>query len=184
MPTRTADAEWQGNLQQGQGTMRVGSGAFKGNYSFKSRMGDETVGTNPEELIGAAHAGCFSMALSNALASAGFTPTRVHTTARVHFNQVPSGFDINPIDLETSAVRPEPTRVPRLHSRAPVVLPGHAPRTVLPRPAHRGPPSMTPYARLRGRLAARRLGRALPAARRSHRRARQRGRRQPLLAGE
>src|SRR5258708_40248004 len=86
MPTRTADAEWQGNLPQGHGTMRVGSGAFEGNYSFKSRMGDETVGTNPEELIGAAHAGCYSMALSNALARAGFTPTSVHTTARVHFN--------------------------------------------------------------------------------------------------
>src|SRR2546426_10757604 len=68
MPTRTADAEWQGNLQQGRGTMRVGSGAFEGSYSFKSRMGDETVGTNPEELIGAAHAGCYSMALSSALA--------------------------------------------------------------------------------------------------------------------
>ncbi len=60
MPTRTADAEWQGNLQQGQGIMRVGSGAFEGSYSFKSRMGDETVGTNPEELIGAAHAGCYT----------------------------------------------------------------------------------------------------------------------------
>ena len=106
MPTRTADAEWQGNLQQGQGTMRVGSGAFEGSYSFKSRMGDETVGTNPEELIGAAHAGCYSMALSNALASAGFTPTRVHTIARVHFNQAPGGFAINPIDLETEAVVP------------------------------------------------------------------------------
>ncbi len=105
MPTRTADAEWRGNLQQGQGTMRVGSGAFQGSYSFKTRMGDEA-GTNPEELIGAAHAGCFSMALSNALASAGFTPTRVHTTARVHFNQVPGGFAINPIDLETEALVP------------------------------------------------------------------------------
>jgi osmotically inducible protein OsmC len=106
MPTRTANAEWQGNLQQGKGTMSVGSGAFEGNYSFKSRMGDETTGTNPEELLGAAHAGCFSMALSNALASAGFTPTSVHTTARVHFNQVPGGFAINPIDLETQAVVP------------------------------------------------------------------------------
>ena len=92
MPTRTADAEWQGDLRQGKGTMRVGSGAFEGSYSFKSRMGDETVGTNPEELIGAAHAGCYSMALSNALASAGFTPTRVHTTARVHFNHPRDGF--------------------------------------------------------------------------------------------
>ncbi len=106
MPTRTADAEWRGNLQQGQGTMRVGSGAFAVSYSFKSRMGDETVGTNPEELLGAAHAGCYSMALSYALASAGFTPTSVHTTAHVHFNQVPGGFAITPIDLETEAVVP------------------------------------------------------------------------------
>jgi len=106
MATRTADAEWQGDLRQGKGTMRVSSGAFQVNYSFKSRFGDETVGTNPEELIGAAHAGCYSMALSNALASAGFTPTRVHTTARVHINQVPGGFAINPIDLEMEAVVP------------------------------------------------------------------------------
>lgn len=106
MPTRTAEAQWQGDLRQGKGTMRVGSGAFEGSYSFKSRMGDETVGTNPEELIGAAHAGCYSMALSNALASAGFPPTSVHTTARIHFNQVSGGFAINPIDLETNAVVP------------------------------------------------------------------------------
>ena len=106
MPTRTADAEWQGDLRQGKGTMSVGSRAFEDSYSFKSRMGDETVGTNPEELIGAAHAGCYSIALSNALASTGFTPTRGHTTARVHFNQVPGGFAINPIDLETEAVVP------------------------------------------------------------------------------
>ena len=106
MPTRTADAEWQGDLRQGKGTMRVGSGAFEVSYSFKSRFGDETVGTNPEELIGASHAGCYSMALSNALANAGFTPTRVHTTARVHINQALGGFAINPIDLETEAVVP------------------------------------------------------------------------------
>lgn len=106
MPTRTADAKWQGDLRQGKGTMRVGSGAFEGSYSFKSRMGDEAVGTNPEELIGAAHAGCYSMAFSNALANAGFTPTSVHTIARVHFNQVSGGFAINPIDLEVDAVVP------------------------------------------------------------------------------
>ena len=105
MPTRTADAEWQGNLQEGRGNMRLGSGAFEGSYSFKSRMGDGA-GTNPEELIGAAHAGCYSMALSAMLAGAGYTPTRVHTTARVHFNQVEGGFAINPIDLETEAVVP------------------------------------------------------------------------------
>lgn len=106
MPTRTADAEWQGNLQNGQGHMRLGSGAFEGNYSFRSRMGDGSGGTNPEELLGAAHAGCYSMALSASLAGAGFTPTRVHTTARVHFNAVEKGFAIGPIDLETEATVP------------------------------------------------------------------------------
>src|SRR3989440_2829019 len=106
MAIRTAQAQWQGTLREGQGTMRLGSGAFEGNYSFRSRMGDGATGTNPEELIGAAHAGCYSMALSAMLAGAGFTPTRVHTTARVHFNRVDSGFAIGPIDLETEAVVP------------------------------------------------------------------------------
>lgn len=106
MAIRTADAEWQGNLQNGQGHLRLGSGAYEGNYSFRSRMGDGAGGTNPEELIGAAHAGCFSMALSAMLAGAGFTPTRVHTTARVHFNPIEGGFAIGPIDLETEAVVP------------------------------------------------------------------------------
>jgi osmotically inducible protein OsmC len=106
MAIRTADAEWRGNLQNGQGHLRLGSGAYEGNYSFRSRMGDGAGGTNPEELIGAAHAGCFSMALSAMLAGAGFTPTRVHTTARVHFNPVEGGFAIGPIDLETEAVVP------------------------------------------------------------------------------
>lgn len=106
MPVRKADAEWQGNLREGHGQMRLGSGAFEGNYSFRSRFGDETTGTNPEELIGAAHAGCYSMALSNILASAGFTPTRVHTTAHVHLNPAEGGFAIGPIDLETEAIVP------------------------------------------------------------------------------
>ncbi|HYT33924.1 MAG TPA: OsmC family protein [Ktedonobacteraceae bacterium] len=106
MAIRTADAEWRGNLQMGQGHLRLGSGAYEGNYSFRSRMGDGAGGTNPEELIGAAHAGCYSMALSAMLAGAGFTPTRVHTTARVHFNPVEGGFAIGPIDLETEAVVP------------------------------------------------------------------------------
>jgi lipoyl-dependent peroxiredoxin len=106
MAIRTADAEWQGDLRQGKGTMRLGSGAFEGNYSFATRFGDDTSGTNPEELVGAAHAGCYSMALANALASAGFTPTSVHTTARVHFNRDAEGFAINPIELEVRAVVP------------------------------------------------------------------------------
>ncbi len=82
MPTRKANAEWNGNLQDGDGTMKFGSGAFEGAYSFKSRFKDG-VGTNPEELIGAAHAGCYSMALSNELDQAGYTPDSVNTQAKV-----------------------------------------------------------------------------------------------------
>ena len=106
MAVRKADAEWRGDLQKGQGTVRLGSGEFEGQYSFRSRMGDGSGGTNSEELIGAAHAACFSMALSNELASAGHTPTRVHTTASVHFSPVAGGFAINPIELVTEAVVP------------------------------------------------------------------------------
>lgn len=82
MPTRNANAVWKGDLKSGKGTMKFGSGAFEGAYSFASRF-EEGAGTNPEELIGAAHAGCFSMALSNELAEAGFTPESVQTKADV-----------------------------------------------------------------------------------------------------
>src|SRR3982751_4201072 len=76
MPTRTGEAEWRGDLINGKGTVKVGSGSFEGTYDWRSRSADGA-GTNPEELLGAAHAGCFSMALSAGLAKAGFTPTRV-----------------------------------------------------------------------------------------------------------
>lgn len=105
MPMRQSDAEWRGNLQQGSGTMRLGSGAWEGSYSFPSRFENGT-GTNPEELIAAAHAGCFSMALSHGLASAGHTPTRVHTTARVHLDKAGGGFAITRIELECEAEIP------------------------------------------------------------------------------
>ncbi len=105
MPVRTSEAEWKGNLLQGQGTMKLGSGAFEGKYSFPSRF-ESGQGTNPEELIGAAHAGCFSMALSFILGNAGFNPTRVHTTARVHLEKVGEGFSITKIELETEAQIP------------------------------------------------------------------------------
>lgn len=82
MPQRKANAVWNGNLKSGKGTMKFGSGAFEGKYSFASRF-EEGTGTNPEELIGAAHAGCYSMALSNELASSGFTPESVETDATV-----------------------------------------------------------------------------------------------------
>jgi osmotically inducible protein OsmC len=105
MPTRTSSALWQGDLRDGSGTMKLGSGAFEGAYSFKSRFESGT-GTNPEELIGAAHAGCFSMALSNALSQAGFTPTSIATSAAVHLDRVADGFGITKIDLDTVGTVP------------------------------------------------------------------------------
>lgn len=102
MPTRKAQATWEGNLQAGNGHMKLGSGAYDGKYSFQTRMGDEP-GANPEELIGAALAGCFSMALAGALTKAGATARRVHTDAKVHFEQADGGWRISRIDLETEA---------------------------------------------------------------------------------
>jgi osmotically inducible protein OsmC len=100
MAVRTSDAEWRGDLRHGQGTMRLGSGAFEGAYSFPSRF-EEGAGTNPEELIAAAHAGCFSMALAAGLSRAGHPPTRIHTRARVHLEREGEGFAITRIELET-----------------------------------------------------------------------------------
>jgi osmotically inducible protein OsmC len=105
MPVRTADAQWDGTLQEGSGRMRFGSGAFEGQYSFGSRF-EEGTGTNPEELIAAAHAGCFSMALSGALGRNGTPPTRIATTADVHLNKTDEGFRIQRIDLKTEAEVP------------------------------------------------------------------------------
>lgn len=102
MPIRTASARWQGNLTDGSGTIRTGQGGYEGNYSFKSRF-EEGQGTNPEELVGAAHAGCFSMALSKGLADAGFTPNSVETTARVHLDKTDAGMSVTRIDLDTVA---------------------------------------------------------------------------------
>jgi osmotically inducible protein OsmC len=102
MPVRSADAQWEGSLQDGKGTMRLASGAYEGQYSFASRF-EEGTGTNPEELIAAAHAGCFSMALSAALGRAGHTPNRIATTAKVHLDKGDSGFRITRIDLATDA---------------------------------------------------------------------------------
>jgi osmotically inducible protein OsmC len=102
---RTAEAHWNGNLKEGSGKMKLGSGAYEGAYSFKSRF-EEGTGTNPEELIAAAHAGCFSMALSNNLAQAGHTPERVHTVAKVHFERDEKGPLIKQIDLITEVKAP------------------------------------------------------------------------------
>jgi lipoyl-dependent peroxiredoxin len=100
MPIRTADARWEGNLTEGTGTVRTGKGGLSGNYSFKSRF-EEGEGTNPEELIAAAHAGCFSMAFSKGLADAGYTQTSVETTAKVHLDKTDAGMAVTRIDLET-----------------------------------------------------------------------------------
>jgi osmotically inducible protein OsmC len=105
MAIRTADAVWEGSLREGEGTVRLGSGAFEGRYSFTSRF-EEGAGTNPEELIGAAHAGCFSMALAAGLGRAGYTPTRIQTDARVHLTKADPGFKISRIELETHAEVP------------------------------------------------------------------------------
>jgi osmotically inducible protein OsmC len=101
MPTRTSSAKWQGSLKEGAGTVALGSGVFQGPYSFTSRF-EAGSDTNPEELIAAAHAACFSMALSNSLAQAGHVPTSVDTTASVHLGKTDEGFGITRIDLVTN----------------------------------------------------------------------------------
>ena len=105
MSVRTAQAVWQGSLKDGKGTMKLGSGAFEGAYSFSSRF-EEGTGTNPEELIGAAHAGCYSMALSAGLGKAGFTPARIFTTASVTLGKIDDKTRITLIHLETEATVP------------------------------------------------------------------------------
>ncbi|MGQ9849983.1 MAG: OsmC family protein [Aggregatilineaceae bacterium] len=110
MAIRKASALWEGSLREGKGTMRLGSGAFEGAYSFGTRF-EEEPGTNPEELIGAAHAGCFSMAFSANLGRAGYTPDYVRTTADVHLEKVDGGFKITRIVLHMEA------RVPGLDEK-------------------------------------------------------------------
>ena len=105
MPERRASAVWNGSLTDGNGTMRMASGAYEGPYSFQSRF-EEGDGTNPEELIAAAHAGCFSMALSGELGRAGITPESVETEATVHLDKVDDGFAIKRIDLQTRVTAP------------------------------------------------------------------------------
>src|SRR5918996_2533703 len=100
MATRNGSAEWRGDLKGGDGDLTVGDGTFKGAYSFSSRF-EEGAGTNPEELIAAAHAACFSMALSNMLAEHGHAPESVRTIAKVHLRQTDAGPTIQQIDLET-----------------------------------------------------------------------------------
>jgi lipoyl-dependent peroxiredoxin len=106
MPTRTAKAEWKGKLREGKGSVALGSGAFSGAYSFRSRF-EDGAGTNPEELLGAAHAGCFSMALAGGLERAGYSPESIRTSASVSIEAQDGGFAITRSALETEAHVPD-----------------------------------------------------------------------------
>lgn len=105
MTVRKAEAEWTGSLREGRGELALESGAFRGPYTFKARFEDGKE-TNPEELLGAAHAGCFTMALTALLARQQLAPTRIHTTASVHLEQATGGFAIPRIELRTRATIP------------------------------------------------------------------------------
>ncbi|HEX9548327.1 MAG TPA: OsmC family protein, partial [Acidimicrobiales bacterium] len=105
MTVRNGSAEWHGDLQSGSGTVSVGDGVFEGAYSFGSRFGEEK-GTNPEQLIAAAHAACFTMALSNMLSTAGHPPQSVRTTATVQLRNIDGAPTLTRIDLETEGQVP------------------------------------------------------------------------------
>jgi osmotically inducible protein OsmC len=109
MPERTATAAWEGSVPEGKGEVSLGSGLFRAEYSFGSRF-ESGAGTNPEELLGAAHAGCFTMALALGLSEAGHPPARVDTEARVAITKVPDGFRISYVELRTRARVPGITR--------------------------------------------------------------------------
>lgn len=108
MPVRSANAKWDGSLKEGKGTMRFQSGAYEGNYSFVSRF-EEGEGTNPEELLAAAHAGCYSMAFSAELGRADYTPESVSTKANVHLEKTDVGFTITKVHLDMEASIPNIT---------------------------------------------------------------------------
>ena len=105
MATRNGSAEWHGDVKGGDGTVTVGERAWTGNYSFQSRFEDGQ-GTNPEELLAASHAGCFSMALSLFLTEAGHAPDTIRTTAKTHLRQVEGAPTITKIELETEGSVP------------------------------------------------------------------------------
>ncbi len=100
MIVRTSEATWEGNSKKGKGNIRLGSGNFEGSYSFGSRF-EHALGTNPEELIGAAHAGCFNMALTIMLEQAGYNVDHIHTVAKVSIDKVGEGYKIKTIELDT-----------------------------------------------------------------------------------
>lgn len=105
MIVRTAEALWEGDIKKGKGKVKLGSGYFEGNYSFGSRF-EHANGTNPEELIGAAHAGCFSMALAVILGQAGYRVEHIHTVAKVTVDKYGDGYKITTIELDTEGKAP------------------------------------------------------------------------------
>jgi lipoyl-dependent peroxiredoxin len=104
--TRTAQASWQGDLPSGGGRIGVGSGAYEGPFTLRARVEDVERSTNPEELIGAAHAGCFTMSLANLLSESGHPPADLNTTAQVRLEQLDTGFTITRIELQTTGEVP------------------------------------------------------------------------------
>jgi osmotically inducible protein OsmC len=104
--TRTAEASWSGTVAEGGGRLGVGSGAFEGPFTLKARVEEGQPSANPEELVGAAHAGCFTMSLADQLSEAGHPPTELRTTARVRLEQLPEGFRITRIALSTEGEVP------------------------------------------------------------------------------
>jgi osmotically inducible protein OsmC len=145
MATRTAQAQWLGTLREGEGSLSFGG--FSGPYSFASRF-ETGPGTNPEELIGAAHAGCFSMALAGMLTQAGHPPQRIRTTARVHINLVDGHHTINRIELDTEG------QVPGLDEPAFQEFAEQAKRSCPVSRALAGVPEITLQARLAGPVTA------------------------------
>ncbi|MFW5774726.1 MAG: OsmC family protein [Chitinivibrionales bacterium] len=105
MPTRASKAVWEGTLKEGKGTMTIGNDTWQGAYSAASRFENKS-GTNPEELLGAAHAGCFSQAFSLLLEQAGYTAERIETTAKVSIEKQGEGFAITTVKLETEGLVP------------------------------------------------------------------------------
>lgn len=106
MPARKAQALWHGSFKDGHGHMSIGDGAFEGSYSAFSRFEDEQGGTNPEELLGAAHAGCFSMSLAAGLSRAGTPPNHIQTEAEVTLERTDAGWTVTKIQLTTQAEVP------------------------------------------------------------------------------
>ena len=103
---RSSQASWQGTVPEGGGRIALGSGAFEGPFTLRARVEDVERATNPEELIGAAEAGCYTMSLANLLSEAGHPPDDLRTTARVRLEQLEAGFSITRIDLETTGEVP------------------------------------------------------------------------------